>query len=72
MSVCCSMAYAAQVRRLRAELVSREEAFADAARQLEHEREQVDELERQLIFQACARLPKALPRALPWTLQPVA
>jgi len=42
----------AQVRRLRAELASREEALTEAARQLEHEREQVDELERQLMFQA--------------------
>ena len=44
------------MRRLRAELATREEALAEAAKQLEHEREQVDELERQLIFQARPRL----------------
>jgi len=43
------------VRRLRAELASREEALAEAARQLEHEREQVDELERQLMFQVSSK-----------------
>ncbi len=43
------------MRRLRAELASREEALAEAARQLEHEREQVDELERQLMFQVSSK-----------------
>ena len=46
-----------QVRRLRSELASREEALAEAARQLEHEREQVDELERQLMIQASQNMP---------------
>ncbi len=59
------------MRRLRAELASREEALAEAARQLEHEREQVDELERQLIFQASPRLAKAAPPALPCNLKHV-